>query len=87
MDERFRILNGHYFGKFNTLVFHCSPPFGNGYNGLSDDEVVEEAEDGEQDRDEGEEGWNPLQSLWEEADSLSQLVREEVSTAWEQLWR
>lgn len=43
VDERFRILNGHYFGKFNTLVFHCSPPFGNGYNGLSDDEVVEEA--------------------------------------------
>lgn len=51
------------------------------------DEVVEEAEDGEQDHDEGEEGWNPLQSLWEEAGSLSQLVREEVSTAWEQLWR
>ena len=43
VDERFRILNGHYFGKFNTLVFHCSPPFGNGYDGLSDEQVVEEA--------------------------------------------
>ena len=42
VDDRFRILNGHYFGKFNTLIFHCSPPFGNGYNGLSDDKVVEQ---------------------------------------------
>jgi len=42
LDERFRILNGYYFGKGNTLVIHVSPPFGNGYNGLSDDQVIHE---------------------------------------------
>jgi len=44
-DERFRILNGLCFGKGNTLVFHCSPPFGRGYNGLDNDGVVKEAMD------------------------------------------
>ena len=39
-DDRFRILNGLCFGKGNTLVVHCSPPFGNGYDGLSDDQDV-----------------------------------------------
>lgn len=44
-DERFRILNGAYFEKGNTLIFHCSPPFGNGFGGLDDAEVVGEAMD------------------------------------------
>jgi len=39
-DERFRILNGLCFGKGATLVFHCSPPFGNGYGGLTEDAAV-----------------------------------------------
>uniref|UniRef100_A0A7S2SMK6 Amine oxidase domain-containing protein n=1 Tax=Rhizochromulina marina TaxID=1034831 RepID=A0A7S2SMK6_9STRA len=42
VDERFRVLNGHYFHKPNTLVVHCSPPFGNGYNGLSDAQVIDQ---------------------------------------------
>lgn len=41
-DCRFRILNGHRFGKPHTLLFHCSPPFGKGYGGLTDQQVVEE---------------------------------------------
>jgi len=40
VDERFRILNGLCFGKGQTLVFHCSPPFGNGYSGLTEDRLV-----------------------------------------------
>jgi len=40
VDERFRILNGLCFGKGQTLVLHCSPPFGNGYNGLTEDRLV-----------------------------------------------
>lgn len=42
VDERFRILNGHYFDKPNTLVVHCSPPFGQGYAGLEDAQVVDQ---------------------------------------------
>ena len=41
-DDRFRLLNGNYFGKPNTIVLHASPPFGNGYWGMNDEQVVAE---------------------------------------------
>ena len=44
-DDRFRLLNGNYFGKPNTIVLHASPPFGNGYWGMNDEQVGAEGVD------------------------------------------
>lgn len=41
-DQRFRFLNLHPYGKPNTIVAHVAPPFGEGFRGWSDGEVVAE---------------------------------------------
>ena len=42
VDVRFRLLNGHAFGKPNTLVVHCSPPWASTFDGGDDASVVKE---------------------------------------------
>lgn len=41
-DQRFRFLNLHPYGKPNTIVAHVAPPFGEGFSGWTDAEVVAE---------------------------------------------
>ena len=41
-DQRFRFLNLHAYGKQNTLCAHVAPPFGEGFDGMTDEEVLTE---------------------------------------------
>ena len=41
-DPRFRFINLDNFGVAGVVAAHMNPPFSQGYNGLTDDEVIKE---------------------------------------------
>lgn len=41
-DVRFRFINGHYFGLDGVIIAHTGPPFSRGFDGLSDQQVIDE---------------------------------------------